>query len=225
MKALVIVALLAVSVRAYAKGCHETSQVVGYEHCTWFGTWSRDTPVFPLWFELTYYRHAFTAQPYTLDGAALSTTPGDDLTAISGGPMFRILAGRLLYAGLEGGGGWLSTLPHSYGATQPGWGGYMSGHIVGGAHVVLWRFGLGAELAAGGRWAVLANCNAKADPMCMQVQSSQTSREVELRARADIFIVPQWSLGVVVGKSLLDDNDHELLITTGFHVRALDGAP
>ena len=224
MKALVLLVLVAIPLRAHAKGCHEVSHVVGYEHCTWFGTWSRDAPVPPVWIEMSYYRHTFTGEPYTLDGAALSTSPGD-LAATSDGMMFRFLAGRVLYAGLEGGGGWLTTIPHPYGATQPAWGSLMSGHVVGGAHVVLWRLGLGVEVAAGGRLAMIANCDAKADPKCIQVSDTQTSRELELRARADLFIAPLWSIGVVAGKSLLADDERELLITTGFHFRALDGAP
>lgn len=224
MKALVVLLVLALAGRAHAKGCHETSHVVGYEHCTWFGTWSRDTPVFPLWIEMTYYHHTFDAEPFTLDGAALATTSGD-LATTANGPMFRVLAGRLLYAGLEGGGGWIGDLPRAYGAMQPGFGGFMTGHVVGGAHVVLWRLGLGAEIAAGGRMTMLANCDKRTDPSCMQVQDMQTSRELAVRARADLFLAPQWSIGVVAGKSLIDANDRELLITTGFHVRALDGAP
>ena len=48
MKALLVIAFVgAAAPRAHAKGCHETSNVVGYEHCSRFGSWSRDQDVFP----------------------------------------------------------------------------------------------------------------------------------------------------------------------------------
>lgn len=224
MKALLVLLVIAIPVRAHAKGCHEVSSVVGYEHCSWFGTWSRDTPVFPFWLDLTYYHHSYASEPYSLEASAAHTAAPGDLATTAQGFLFRMLAGRLVYAGIELGGGALSTRPRALDGAMPAFGSAGEGHLIVGAHVALWRFGLGAELAAGGRFEVLASC----DPhvaACMQASDTQARRELELRVHADLFLTPRWSLGVLAGKSAIDAGDRELLIYTGIHVRALDGAP
>jgi hypothetical protein len=219
VKALIVIAVLAVSVRAHAKGCHEVSNVVGFERCTWFGTWSRDVDVAPFWMDLAFSMHSYTSEPYSLDAAASHGTTRDDLATTAMGPMFRMLYGRLFYTGVDFGGGWISQMPTTLGTTQPTWGSTLEGHVIGGAHVALWRFGIGAEAAFGGRWQVLSSCDQRSDPSCMPAQSSQTSRELSLRAHVDLFLTPRWSIGALLG------TDHELMIYTGVHVRAVDGSP
>jgi len=221
--ALVVVLALAIPAHAHAKGCHEVSQVVGYEHCTWFGTWSRDTDVWPFWMDIAYYQHSYTSEPFALDASARGD--GGSLATTAQGGMMRMLAGRIIYVGVEVGGGALTTLPTTGAGAQPHTGGEMEGHLIGGVHVSLWRLGLAAEVAFGGRAQMLATCDAKADPGCMPLQDLQARRELQLRAHVDLFLAPRWSLGVTLGKSVLDAGDQELLITTGIHVRALDGAP
>jgi hypothetical protein len=224
VKALVILLALAIPLRAHAKGCHEVSGVVGYERCTYFGTWSRDTDVVPLWIDLTYFHHDFVSEPYTLDAASQRQLAPGSLATTAQGPMFRILAGRLLYAGVELGGGWISHMPEALGGAPPAWGSILTGHVVGGVHVALWRFGAGVEAAAGGRMEVLASCDAH-DPRCMQTQDTQTRRELELRGHVDLFVTPQWSFGLMMGRSVIDRDDTQFMITMGMHYRALDGAP
>jgi hypothetical protein len=219
-----LTALLAWPVRAEAKGCHEVSGVVGYEKCTWFGTWSRDVDVPPLWLDFAFFHHRYVSEPFTLDQTAARAGTPESLATLADGFSFRALYGRLLYGGIELNTGWLVTTPQPTGMTKVGYAIDMEGHAVAGVHVALWRFGIGTELAAGGRAEDLVNCNAK-NPACHQVDVWQTRRELEARVHADLFVAPTWSFGVSFGKSLIDRDDTRFMVYTGLHFRALDGAP
>jgi hypothetical protein len=221
---LVLAALLARPVRAEAKGCHEVSHVVGYEKCTWFGTWSRDVDVPPIWLDFGFVHHRYTSEPYTLDQSAARAATPESLDTLSDGFSFRALYGRVLYGGVELNSGWLVTTPKPLGSTQVGYASDVEAHAIAGVHVALWRFGLGPELAAGGRAEDLANCNSK-DPACHHVEVWQSRRALEARVHADVFIAPSWSFGISLGKSLIDRDDTRVVIYTGLHFRALDGAP
>ncbi len=56
-----ILAMVALSItRADARGCTEHSDVVGLQHCSHFGTWSRDDDQFPrLWLDVGYARKSY----------------------------------------------------------------------------------------------------------------------------------------------------------------------
>jgi hypothetical protein len=222
MKWLVLAALLVSARPADARGCHERSHVVGYEHCTMFGLWSRDVDQPRLVLDVGYLHHRFTGEPFSLMSAARETMPATDLrTGASVPGVHRLLysPGGLLYIGAEFGFGWLSRPPHVGADLSTSYGVF---HALVGAHVnPIWRVSLGAELAAGGRVESMSECTSKPCPDSSEL--TQTSREIEARALVDLWMTPQLSLGVGYGRSLIADNDTTWMIYLGIHVRPMDG--
>ena len=208
---------------AAAKGCHETSYVVGHEHCTRFGTWSRDQPGPALVIDIGFVRHRFESEPFSLGTGALTAAPTrGQLATVSADPMAnRILfgIGRLFYAGADFDMGWLSTVPRGSGA--PATSGILGeAHAIGGIHIAEWRVSVGAELAVGGRFTALTPTTA----MGQTVESTfATSREIEGRATIDFWMTPHLSLGAGVGKSLIATDDTRFFLYFGGHLKAMDG--
>ena len=209
--------------RAEAKGCHEVSDVVGYQKCSFFGTWSREAAVAPVWLELGFQSHHFRSAPFTLDPQPLlARAAGTDLATTSAAPTMRMLVGTLLYGGFELGGGWLSHTPPASGIVPVASSTYLEGALIAGAHVAVWRVAFGAELAAGGRVTQFSPC---ASNKCGQTPESQSRWQLEARARIDAFIAPRFSIGLSVGRSLIDANDTTYVVNLGAHIRAIDGMP
>ena len=223
MKAIWIAIVLAAvaGARAEAKGCHETSYVVGLQHCSWFGKWSRDADVPRLWIDLGYFHHAYTSQPYTLGAEAMTTheTPNQFATS-SSGIALRILGGigDVFYTGLELQPGWIDKVPTVPGPI-PNDNEYFGMHWIAGVHASLFRFAGSAELAAGFRYEDFSYCPQKA---CIS-DASQDRRELDARARIDAFITPEFSIGAMFGKSLIDADDYSMMLNFSIHVRAMDG--
>jgi hypothetical protein len=38
-----------------------------------------------------------------------------------------------------------------------------------------------------------------------------------------VFLRPGWSIGMAFGQSVIDSSDHQFLVSTSFHLRAMDG--
>ncbi len=220
MRWLIVAALLAGAHRADAKGCTERSDVIGYHHCTWYGTWSREVPVPRFWMELGYFRHSYTSEPFTLGAQAMTIAP-ERLATTAGGVEERFLYGldHLFYTGLELQPGWIAHVPRTPGIA-PNTLDYFGMHAVVGAHVELVRLALSAELAGGFRYEDFAYCKSKSS---CPYDASQTRGEVEARLRLDAFVLPQLSLGTSLGKSLIDSNDTTWTVTATIHMRAIDG--
>lgn len=220
-----VVALLLMGLAARAeasKGCHEISDVVGRQHCSFFGTWSRDAGVPPLWLEVGFLARSFDAMPFTLDKTAL-LAQGPRLATTMYGTTMRVLMGSIIYGGFELDAAWDGQLPEANGATQPASGLYLGSGAVIGAHVGLWRLGFGAELLAGGRVAGFSACDDSRT--CSDTGEFQSRWLLDVRARVDVFAVPRFSIGAVIGHSLIDAHDTTLMLNVGFHIRALDGMP
>ncbi len=217
-------AIIAVAGRAAAaKGCHETSHVVGHEHCTRFGNWSRDQPGPALVIDIGFVRHRFQSEPFSLGTGALSVAPTrGDLATVSADPMAnRILVGidGLFYAGADFDMGWLSTVPRGSG-TPAASGVLGEAHAIGGVHIAEWRVSVGAELAIGGRFTALAPT---APPGVVVESAFATRRELEARATIDFWITPHLSLGGGFGKSLITTDDTRFFLYLGGHLKAMDG--
>jgi hypothetical protein len=215
-----VVVGLALTTRAEAKGCREISAVVGLQRCGRFGTWSRDAAVPAVRLELGAARQTYLTAPFAFGGAQASTTalPTRDL-----GLAVRVLYGfaDVLDVGAELRFGQSSVTGLS-GPVAAAAVTNLGGHAIVGAHVALWRTSVGVELAGGGRWQTFASCTTRG---CHPTTASDTTRELEVRGRADLFVTPQLSLGLLVGKSLLTPDEHVAMLTVGFHARALDGMP
>jgi hypothetical protein len=224
VKALVVVFAVAVlAPRAHAKGCHEVSRVVGYEHCFRFGGWSRDENLFPFRLEIGWIHQSFTAQPFTLPtgSVARESTDTGSLGTITDGASVRWLGGgRLVYGGLEMDTSAFDREPQV--SNLPAGGASWSFLGVFGLHVSLWRFSVGAEVAAGARETLFSYCGDQRSCAQEQVESAG---QVEGRLRFEVFPVPNWSLGVMYGHSMIDADAQSLMVFTGLHFRALDGMP
>jgi hypothetical protein len=224
VKTLVIIAIVAsLAPRAHAKGCHEVSRVVGYEHCFRFGGWSRDEHVFPLRLEVGWIHQDFMAKPLMLSGDAVARTAGDadSLATVADGVAVRWLGGgRLVYGGLEMDTSGLEREPQV--PDLPASGASWSFLGVFGVHASLWRFAFGVEVAAGSRITLFSYCG---DQKSCPQQDTQFAGVIDGRVRAEVFPVPNWSLGVIYGHSMFDASAQSFIVYTGLHFRALDGMP
>jgi len=224
VKIVIAIAIVLAAAPADAKGCHEVSNVVGLQHCSRYGMWSRDADQPRVWIDVDYFHHSFVASPFTLGATALATTQEDFSTAASGAA-FRTLfgIGRFAYVGGEMLGGGISQMPHLEGI-QPNDSLYMGMHSLAGAHVERYRFALSGELAAGFRAAGWIYCLPNTDCKGNNQESEMQARwELQARLRIDAYISPNWSVGVGYGVSLLDSNDRMLMIGTAIHARVMDG--
>ena len=207
--------------RAHAKGCHEVSAVVGYEHCSRFGAWSRDQPVIPLRFEFGVLHQVYSTRPFVLSGASAArvATESGMPNTITDGVSSRYLAGnRLFYGGLEIDTGALMQQPQ-FPDVPPG-GVAWSLLTIEGVHVSLWRLSVGAELATGLRVTTYSYCG---DQKSCALSDTEATAEVEARVRVEMFPAEKWSVGFLFGHSLLDATDRSFMVYTGIHFRALDG--
>ena len=222
MKALLVIVLVAgLAPRAHAKGCHEVSNVVGYEHCTRFGSWSRDQDVFPFHVEMGWIHQSFTARPFTLSDqpVARAAADGSSLGTVADGGAVRWVGGtRLFYGGFEMDTSGLTTQPQFAGL--PAGGATWSFLGVFGAHASLWRFAFGAELATGGRVTLYSYCGNEKE---CALEDTQGSGVLDARIRVDMFPAQHWSLGFMYGHSLIDHDAQSFIVYTGVHFRALDG--
>ncbi len=216
----IVAFVLALAQRADAKGCHEVSEVVGRQRCSHFGTWSRDASAPPIWGEVMGGWNNFVAAPYTLDKAPLVTSGHEGLASQAAIASFRAMMGSLVYGGIELDAGALTTIPEASGPTPAVAATYLGAVLVVGVHAALWRFGFGAELAAGGRAIDLEACATKG---CSAPSDWQTHRELEARVRFDLFTAPRFSLGVMIGKSIVDSTGTTVMFGMSGHVRAMDG--
>ena len=220
---LVAIALLAIASRAEAKGCHERSDVVGFQHCGHFGTWSPDDPQMPrLWLELGDLTERFVAPTAIFTGNTASE--GAAAQAIATGAVLRILGGLddHVYVGGEASIGTLVETPQVLGAgiTSDGTD-FISLRAVSGAHVAVRHMLLAVELATGLRYYDIGAC---IDAKCMSAPDLGHDRfEIDARARVDYFISREFSIGFAIGNGLVDRGDRSAMITIATHFRAMDG--
>jgi hypothetical protein len=218
---LVIIALVIAARPVDAKGCHDPSNVVGYRHCSLFGGWSRDADLPVLVVDFGFMHHRFTTASFDLaPEPTLVADATDHATGASLGDM-RVLAGvgRVFYTGVEFGGGGLTRAPHL------GLGDEMTfdvlTHVVLGVHVSpMFRFSFGVELAGGGSIAQISVCRAK--PCPDGTIDDQARAELEVRAIAEVWVTPQFTIGAGIGKSLVQHDDTLWTVFIGGHVVAMD---
>jgi len=217
-----LVAGLALPRAVHARGCHETSDVVGYHHCSWFGVdWSRDADTPRLSFDIDYYFRHFEADPFSLGSAPLVATGGPtDFHATSSGEAWRVLVGfgHFVYTGVEIDGGSLDRVPRTVG-TPVVEGLELAPYALAGVHLYeRYRIAVSTELAAGFRYDDFEACNTSDCP-----DVSQWKPDVQARVRADVFIHPHVSLGIGYGESVIDSNERIFMVGISLHGRAMDG--
>jgi hypothetical protein len=221
MKTLVMaaVAVGTLAPSAHAKGCHEISHVVGYEHCSRFGMWSRDQDIPSLRIEWGWVEHRFEARPFQLPTEPLVRTSADgSLETVANGFAHRILYGApLIYGGIELQAAGLSTQPAVPGLPASGVSVAALGVV--GAHASLGRFASAVELAGGARYTGYDYCATKDCPL----YTDQGAAELEARARFDVFLGQHWSFTFAYAHSLIDRNDSSIFVFTGIHIRPMDG--
>jgi hypothetical protein len=138
---------------------------------------------------------------------------------VTDGVSSRYLGGnRLFYGGLELDTSGLVQEPQFPGLPSTG----VSSSVltIEGVHVSWWRFSIGAEIATGLRVTTYAYCN---DTKNCLLSDTEATAQVDARIRIEVFPAERWSVGVLVGHSLLDATDRSFMVYTGIHFRALDG--
>jgi hypothetical protein len=214
MMKLLVLAAIAVARPVHARGCHEISHVVGYEHCNRFGAWSRDEDILAFTMEFGWVHHDYEARPFTLSG---QSTTGSLATEADAGAWRTLIASPIIYGGLELQLGGLSTQPELTGLPSSGSAGALLGIV--GAHGSMGRFAGALELAAGGRYTFYCYDSTRTCP----VGVTQNAAELEARARVDVFFGSTVSFAFAYGHSLVDRDDHSVFLIFGFHRRPNDG--
>ncbi len=138
---------------------------------------------------------------------------------MASGGVVRVLVGigHTLYAGgeLNGGVPSVPSVPASTTST-------MIAHRVSSPACTpdLLRIGFSTELATGVLGEDFDYCPVK---NCVDVRKSDTRFVLEARVGADLYLSRYWTIGVKLGKSLVDQGDSTFMLTTGIHLRAMDG--
>jgi hypothetical protein len=223
--AVVLAVVAAMTARAHAKGCHERSHVVGYQHCGRFGEWSPDTDAPLLWVDIGELTERFDTHASEVVGG--DVVHGGLTHATGVGFAVRVLVGwrvapRLaLYAGGEAEAGGLVDRSELLVGALDRESDFFAAHAVAGARTVVGRIGLASELAAGGRYAGVIGC---IDAACKVGADATGSRgELDVRVRADYWFASVGSVGVALGQNLFDANNREVLAVVTVHGRAWDG--
>jgi hypothetical protein len=219
----IVIAVLGAAPSADAKGCHEHSDVVGFQHCSHFGEWSPDDPNGPrVWVEIGDVTERFAAREAVFANAMAAEGAMSAMTANAF--VMRVLYGfdRWFYAGGELELGGLVQAPVVTMAGMPRDGNsFFSMHAVAGVHTRVRRFVIAAELAGGFGSYDISACTA---PSCDHiVDVGHTLADVDARLRVDYFLPRFISIGVAVGNGLVDRDDRDVMVMLAVHARAMDG--
>jgi hypothetical protein len=236
MKWLVALAL-ALPRLAEASHCHETSHVVGREHCSRFGTWSTG---FPLWWEFGAVALRFDPKPIDGKSAAMANgepaiyhvvgAPGDNrpISALGFRLRHTLAFGRHFYFGGEfdwasiTGGPRLVTdvAARTTTVTMTGeMGGLVAENkLLVGVHETFGLVTLAAELGPGVRMAVYSTdlLPASAQP------PAQPWFIAAAQVAAHAWMTPHITLGVTAGTDLLRGDELSVGVTVGFHFMPFD---
>jgi len=189
--------------------CQDASDVVGYRQCSSFGRWSAAAAGPQLVFAAGVgVRHVVvpavpavaSARGTTVEGTPVSD--GDITTTV-----FRVTGvERGFYAGLEVELGDLTGRAYPYGSFL------QSGAVLGG-QLRLGPVDFGSELLAAGRSSKRVGRNQPA-------AASLAEPEVELRARAQVWVSAWLTIDGALGTGLLDRSERFAAVTLGFHTRS-----
>ena len=223
--ALALLLVAAATTPARAKGCHEHSDVVGYQHCGRFGAWSPDYVAPLLWAELADLTERWATHATDLvDGRTTQGGPTHETATavalrVSGG--WRIAPRLALYTGGELAVGGLVARPDQLDGGLDRTSEFFAAHALVGARTIVGRLGLAVELAAGGRYDGVVACP---DATCAHfVYATAGHGELDARARVDYWFASLGSVGVAIGQSLVDRSDRELMVAVTVHSRVWDG--
>ena len=205
---------------AEAKGCTEHSDVVGLQHCSHFGTWSRDDDMPRLWFDLVFALHEYRFDHLSLAPGVFAAMEPGTVPTEGNGLVLRGLGGlgHVFYVGFEMTIGNASVQPTP--DPPPSSTFYVAPNLIAGVHHDLLRIGWSAELAAGYRHENFEYCPTTG---CMAIDADRDGVVLEARIGADLYLTSHWSIGLRAGKSLLEDNDTSFMVFTSAHIRAMDG--
>jgi hypothetical protein len=232
MKLMIVVASLVPAVAEAGHHCHEVSDVVGYQVCSRFGSWSQGMIV---WVEGGPVELRFTPEP--LDAQVQSpaggppvhwtSVPGDHRSIVATGGRFGTLLGFFRgYVGLEVDAATFSNGPQLVvDASERGGGVTMdssSGSLLQAKAVVGYRqlvgpVALGLEGAGGFRAATF-------DAKTTSLQSpTQMWGLAEVHARADWWVSPHWTVGAQVSTDVARMHDDSVALMLGAHLTPWDG--
>jgi hypothetical protein len=233
MKALLVVVALVAPRLADAKGCHDVSRVVGYSRCSGFGWWSLTSA---LSWELGVASLRFDPKPIDTSVTTATGTyhlvAADDRPITAFGGRFRSLIGfpHQLYLV-----GQFDIAPMTSGpqlvvdyAARGGpatsmlstTGGFVSQDTVAfGVRTALGPITVGGELGPGMR---IATWSARQLPDEVRAPA-QLWLLLEARAKADVWLSPDFSLGFAASTDVLRTGDYAFAITLALHAVPYDG--
>ena len=197
MRALVIAIVFASATAHAHRTCEEVSSIVGRQHCAAFGNWGSPgaLPNLEIDTEILHERLG-------LDGSLVAARGNEpsraDLNAW--GIRERLLWNAFgpAYLGVELDLGGVAAGPR----VMP----MIAGRIVGGVHALVTSdLMISAELAGGGR-----------------AYTDASASVLEVRGRLDWWATPHLTVGVALGTSLIDREDHTLTFGLGGHLRAFN---
>ncbi len=225
--------------------CSDTSDVVGYRHCTGYGRWATNLRIPLIVFELGTSVHSFASPLTAHDGSVeheaqefsyRAVDPGSrgggssNATAVT--TTLRVAMGRTIYGAGEVELGGLVSDPTHVEMTSSGSLGKPTieqssaiaygGLAVVGAQGATRNATFGVELAGGMRGVTYHYSSRYL--ACETTDSVSVARAVlEARARAATWVTPLISVGVSVGASVIDQHDWSAGLFMAAHTQAFGG--
>jgi hypothetical protein len=231
--AFILVALALGPRTAFAKGCHEISDIVGYEHCTRYGNeWATDrVPRFFMGVELVHSELGLSGRSADVYGANrqdFATVDGSALGVRSLGTTGpRLRAGGYFLGPLYFGVGW---------GVGVGWDRFQpfmvnrmlvapGGTPIGGGET--WSTFLGLRLPLG-RLSIRVEGDVSWAPLQVNTAKGELSLApgvLETRALLDVWATPTVTMSLVGGiDAVHPDGPSCLGVSMEFHMRSFDGA-
>jgi len=223
------------------KSCVETSDIVGYQQCSEYGTnWANERRP-PLTLSLGEHTMYFSPlgrnfsakltkngpEAYSFDGAELGDRP-----LVSHGLAWQITgyAWRNVYLGVES--TWAFGKSYGYSFSSNGYevspSGFLdtfqfAGGLLVGARVPLGKLSVRAEMLIGGRVISLSQSAVK-DGETKKASAGAAAWALEPRLVLDLWASPWFTLSAFGGQDILDRRSHSFGLMFVGHLRAYDGA-
>ena len=237
-----VLAVVVVTTRAYAgKSCVETSDIVGYQKCSEYGsTWANERRP-PLTISLGEHTMFFSPAGRTFSAKATKNGPeiysfsGEDLgdrPLVAHGLAWQITgyAWRNVYLGIES--TWAFGKNYDYALSADGYRvsptGLLdtfqfSGGLLVGARVPLGKLSVRPEMLIGGRVVSLTQ-DATKDGETKRTNAGAAAWALEPRLALDLWASPWFSLSAFGGTDVLDHRSRSFGLMFVGHLRAYDGA-
>lgn len=188
--------------------CVEDHDVLGYQRCRDFGSWSLHGPDVSVEGGVG-WRHVL-APPVPPMFATRTQGGGERIADLATSELRLAVGSRGLYTGVE------LTLGDVTGAVYP-FGAFVQGGAIAGAELTLHHVVLGGELLGGARSVRLtANLNDNQAP-------ADRSLVVEARVRGGVWVTPWLRVDAAAGAGVLDRREWSAALEVAFHSRSFAG--